>query len=189
MPSGSTCPCIKQRHREYDRYSRDQRSRNFYGGKDWERARAAALDADGGIDVYLYMTEGIVVAADTVHHIIPIKDDWDKRINIDNMISLSSDTHSMIEQMYKKNKGAMIRRLQEMIKEYRGQKEDGGYLKSFEKTALTARPHFFAQNSELKQKSGRTKGGGPDGKTEKSCQYAVCTLDAKGKAEEKTAGT
>ena len=50
------------------------------------------------------MTEGIIVAADTVHHIIPLKDDWNKRIDIDNMISLSGDTHSMIEQEYKKDK-------------------------------------------------------------------------------------
>ena len=126
IPSGSTCPCVKQRHRVYDRYSRDQRSRSFYGGKDWERARAAALDTDGGIDVYLYMTEGIIVAADTVHHIIPIRDDWDKRFDIDNMMSLSGDTHSMIEQMYKKDKDGMIRKLQEMIEEYRGRREDGG---------------------------------------------------------------
>lgn len=88
--------------------------------------RAAALDTDGGIDVYLYMTEGIVVVADMVHHIIPIRDDWNKRLDVDNMMSLSSDTHSMIEQMYKKNKSEMIRKLQEMIKEYRGRREDGG---------------------------------------------------------------
>lgn len=88
--------------------------------------RAAVLDVDDGIDVYLYMTQGVIVAADTVHHIIPIKDDWERRVDIDNMMSLSSDTHSMIEQMYRKNKGEMIRKLQIMIKEYRGQREDGG---------------------------------------------------------------
>lgn len=126
IPSGSTCPCVKQRHREYDRYSRDQRSRDFYTSKEWELGRAAALDADDGIDVYLYMTEGIVVVADTVHHIIPIRDDWSKRLDIDNMISLSSDTHSMIEQIYKRDKDGMIRKLQEMIKEYRGQRKPGG---------------------------------------------------------------
>lgn len=76
--------------------------------------------------MYMFMTEGIVIAADMVHHIVPLKDDWNKRIDIDNMMSLSSDTHSMIEQMYKKNKGEMIRKLQEMLKEYRGQREDGG---------------------------------------------------------------
>lgn len=126
IPSGSTCPCVKQRHREYDRYSRDRRSRSFYNSKEWETGRATALEADGGIDVYLFMTEGIIAAADMVHHIIPLKDDWNKRIDIDNMMSLSRDTHSMIEQMYKKNKDEMIRKLQEMLKEYRGQREDGG---------------------------------------------------------------
>lgn len=76
--------------------------------------------------MYMFMTEGIVIAADTVHHIVPLKDDWNKRLDIDNMMSLSSDTHSTIEQMYKKNKSEMIRKLQEMLKEYRGQREDGG---------------------------------------------------------------
>lgn len=76
--------------------------------------------------MYMFMTEGIVIAADTVHHIVPLKDDWNKRIDIDNMMSLSNDTHSTIEQMYKKNKSEMIRKLQEMLKEYRGQREDGG---------------------------------------------------------------
>ena len=120
IPSGSICPCVKQRHREYDRYSRDQRSRRFYNGKEWEMGRAAALDTDGGIDVYLYMTEGIVVVADMVHHIIPIRDDWNKRLDVDNMMSLSSDTHSMIEQMYKKDKPGMQKQLQEMLQAYRG---------------------------------------------------------------------
>lgn len=84
------------------------------------------MDIDGGIDVYLFMTEGIIVAADMVHHIIPVKDDWDKRIDIDNLISLNGNTHGMIEQAYKKNKSEMIRKLQEMIKEYRGREEAGG---------------------------------------------------------------
>ena len=76
--------------------------------------------------MYLFMTEGTIVIADTVHHIIPLKDDWNKRIDIDNMMSLSSDTHSMIEQMYRKNKAQMIRKLQGMIKEYRGRREPWG---------------------------------------------------------------
>lgn len=126
IPSGSICSCVKKRHKEYDRYSRDQRSRRFYNGKEWEMARSYAMDIDGGIDVYLFMTGGIIVAADMVHHIIPVKDDWDKRIDIDNLISLNSNTHGMIEQAYKKNKSEMIRKLQEMIKEYRGREGAGG---------------------------------------------------------------
>ncbi|WP_302419271.1 HNH endonuclease [Blautia marasmi] len=49
------------------------------------------------------MSEGIVLLADTVHHIVPLKDDWNKRSDISNLMSLNHDTHSMIEQMYKKD--------------------------------------------------------------------------------------
>ena len=81
--------------------------------------RSAAIEADGGIDVYLFMTEGKIEAADTVHHIVPLQDDWQKRIDISNLISLSHDTHSMIEQMYKKDKAGMEKKLQKMLLEYR----------------------------------------------------------------------
>ena len=63
MEAGKRCPCLKARHKEYDKYSRDKKSRQFYNGKEWEARRAEALETDGGIDVYLYMTQGIVVAA------------------------------------------------------------------------------------------------------------------------------
>lgn len=77
--SGSICSCIKERHKEYDRYSRDRKSRQYYHSKEWMMVREAVLDMDGGIDVYLYMKEGKTVFADTVHHIVPLKDDWNKR--------------------------------------------------------------------------------------------------------------
>lgn len=126
IPSGSTCECVKKRHQEYDRYCRDRKSKNFYNSREWERVRAAVLDVDEGIDVYLFMTKGVVVAADMVHHIVPLKDDWNKRTDIDNLMSLNNDTHSTIEQMYKKNKGEMIGKLQKMVKEYREMKAAGG---------------------------------------------------------------
>lgn len=83
------------------------------------RIRSAAMEADGGIDVYLFMTEGKLVPADTVHHIVPLQDDWQKRMDINNLMSLSHGTHSMIEQMYKKDKPGTAKKLQEMLLEYR----------------------------------------------------------------------
>ncbi|WP_291683759.1 phage portal protein [Blautia sp.] len=73
MSVGTQCRCQKQRHKEYDRYSRDKKSKQYYNGKEWESARKEALELDGGIDVYLFMTEGIIVLADTVHHIEPLR--------------------------------------------------------------------------------------------------------------------
>lgn len=119
IPSGSTCPCAKARHKEYDRYSRDSRRKQYYGSKEWELVRISALDEDGGIDVYVFMTTGQVLIADTVHHIIPLKDDWTKRNDLNNLMSLNHDTHSMIEQMYRKDKSGAKIILQEMLQEYR----------------------------------------------------------------------
>lgn len=122
IPSGSSCTCVKARHKEYDRYSRDRKSKQFYDSNEWRLIRSAAIEADGGIDVYIFMTEGKIEVADTVHHIIPLQDDWGKRIDINNLMSLSHDTHSMIEQMYKKDKAEMEKKLQKMLLEYRGKK-------------------------------------------------------------------
>ena len=126
MPSGQRCPCQKQRHQEYDRYSRDKRTKDFYGSKEWEQARDAAIEADGGVDVYLYMTKGEIVLADTVHHIVPLKDDWSRRVDIRNLMSLGHDTHSMIEQMYRKDKRKTIQNLKEILREFREIRRAGG---------------------------------------------------------------
>ena len=126
MTPGQRCPCQKQRHQEYDRYSRDKRTKDFYGSKEWEQARDAAIEADGGVDVYLYMTRGEIALADTVHHIVPLKDDWSRRTDIRNLMSLSHDTHSMIEQMYRKDKKKTIQNLKEILKEFREIRRAGG---------------------------------------------------------------
>ncbi|HCT91087.1 MAG TPA: HNH endonuclease [Lachnospiraceae bacterium] len=126
IPSGSTCPCIKQRYHDYDRMSRDPKSNSFYHSSEWEKVRERAMELDGGLDVYQYMESGKIVAADTVHHIIPLRDDWDKRCEVSNLISLHHDTHSMIEQLYKKDKAGIQEKLKRMVKAYREQDAGGG---------------------------------------------------------------
>ena len=126
IQAGSRCPCQKARHQEYDRYSRDRKSKGFYDSREWEIARDAALEADGGIDVYVYMTTGEIRRADTAHHIVPLKDGWERRVDGDNLMSLHHDTHSEIEQMYRKDKAGMIRKMQEMLKQFRQLKRAGG---------------------------------------------------------------
>ena len=126
LPPGNRCPCQKERHKEYDRYSRDRKSKQYYSGAEWAAARSAALEADEGFDVYLYMTEGRLAAADTAHHIIPLKDDWERRNDVDNLMSLHHDTHSLIESQYKKAKEKTQVELREMLKKYRKLVRAGG---------------------------------------------------------------
>ncbi|MDO4648085.1 MAG: HNH endonuclease [Eubacteriales bacterium] len=114
------CACTSNRHKEYDRQSRNQESKTFYNSADWIRARAAAMNRCDGIDVYLYMTEGIVVPADTVHHIIPLREDRSKATDINNLLPIRHATHEKIEKQYKDSiaKRRIIRQLNEMLQKY-----------------------------------------------------------------------
>lgn len=78
------------------------------------------------MDVYLFMTEGVVVKADSVHHIVPLRDDWTRRCDISNLMSLSHESHSRIEAGYKKDKRGIEERLQAMLIEYRRLADAGG---------------------------------------------------------------
>lgn len=122
IEAGTTCQCLKDRYKEYDKYSRDRRSKQYYNSREWEAVREHVLQLDEGIDVYVYMTQGIVIRADTVHHIVPLKENWNLRSNEDNLISLNHDTHSMIEQQYRKNKNEMQEALKAMVQQYRREK-------------------------------------------------------------------
>lgn len=129
IPEGTTCECVKkrdrERYREYDRTRRDAKAKGFYNSKEWESVRAAVIDMDDGIDVYLYMTQGIIEAADTVHHIVPLREGWDKRADVSNLISLSNRTHAEIEEKYKRNKPQAIKELTDMLIKYRSKEEEG----------------------------------------------------------------
>ena len=122
VETGKECQCIKNRKAQsnklYDKAMRNTESKNFYTSRKWRKCRENILESDG-IDIYLYMTKGIVKAADTVHHIIPLQDNWGKRFQIENLMSLSAGTHSLIEKMYKKDKEKMIIELQNMVKDFR----------------------------------------------------------------------
>lgn len=126
MLSGTTCECLKQRYKEYDKYSRDRKAKDFYCSSEWIRKRAAVLELDAGIDVYMYMTTGEILLADTVHHIVPLRDDWAQRLNEENLMSLNHDTHSMIEQKYKSDKDGMIKELKQMLTQFRAKQAAGG---------------------------------------------------------------
>ena len=110
-----------ERHKEYDAHCRNQTAKAFYNSSEWKATRARVLARDTGIDIYLYITEGRVVPADTVHHIVELMEDYSKRCDLDNLISISEATHSMISKAYKDEiANAQIQQtLRECISEYK----------------------------------------------------------------------
>lgn len=111
----------RERHKEYDKHCRNQSAKDFYNSTLWKVTRAKVLARDTNIDIYLYIVEGRVVPADTVHHIVELMEDYSMRCDMDNLISISEATHSMISKAYKDaaRKAQMQQTLRECISEYK----------------------------------------------------------------------
>lgn len=119
------CTCIK------DKVKKEYKTReNFYDRKEWRklslnvRIRDFNIDRlqlyfckfkpEGNIEKQLYdflmdtnnqprSFDGRIV----VHHIEPLEDDWKKRLQGDNLISLNYHTHEYVHQLYFNHKEAV----------------------------------------------------------------------------------
>lgn len=81
-------------HKKYDA-TRDEATKDFYSGSEWRKVRKQALIRDGWI-CQECLKHGLITNADTVHHIIEVKDDFSKRYDIDNTLSICRGCHNRI---------------------------------------------------------------------------------------------
>ena len=65
----------------------------FYNSSEWKTLRNYKFGMADGLCEKCKKNE-IVRAGREVHHIIPIEEDWSKRLNFDNLILLCSDCHN-----------------------------------------------------------------------------------------------
>lgn len=84
------------RHKIYDKYKRDEKSKKFYDSKEWEKARELALKK------YYYLCQEclkrkIITPYDVVHHIVPLKESKELSLDIDNLLPLCHKCHNKIE--------------------------------------------------------------------------------------------
>lgn len=106
-------------NREYDRNRRNKMADEFYHSREWQIMREKILARDYGIDVYQYIKTGDVIQANTVHHITELNEDYAKRCDPNNLISVSERTHAIITKAYKgKKKAEMQKELRECLEEY-----------------------------------------------------------------------
>ncbi|WP_209660476.1 HNH endonuclease signature motif containing protein [Acetoanaerobium pronyense] len=83
----------KQRNKFYDNKTRDDKFTKFYKSKAWTKTRQVRLIKDSKL-CQDCLSEKKITIADTVHHIIEVKDNWAKRFDIDNLISLCHSCHN-----------------------------------------------------------------------------------------------
>lgn len=107
-----------QRHKTYDEHRRNKKAAEFYHTEEWGEVRAYVLRIYKGLDLYEYYINKKIVYADTVHHIIELKDDWDKRLSTSNLFPLSSSNHGKIHKLYKKDKERIQKMLFELLKKW-----------------------------------------------------------------------
>lgn len=84
-------------NREYNRarYRNDPEYIQFYNSKEWRDLRYQALLRDEFMCQHC-LEEGKFVEATLVHHIVETRDDWSKRLDIDNLVSLCEASHNWV---------------------------------------------------------------------------------------------
>lgn len=65
----------------------------FYHSSDWQAVRQAVLERDHYL-CQVCMRRGVVKQATTVHHLIPLRADYAKRLDMDNLETICQACHN-----------------------------------------------------------------------------------------------
>jgi 5-methylcytosine-specific restriction protein A len=89
----------KRNNKNYDenvRYKKDKRYAEFYQSMDWKRIKKQALVRDHGL-CQRCLDNKKIVTADVVHHKVPIKSDWSRRLDINNLVCWCHKCHNAFD--------------------------------------------------------------------------------------------
>lgn len=92
------------KHYKKTTYERDSKYNKFYKSREWEVLRQVAIVRDKGL-CQDCLNNNKIVPFYTVHHIIPIKVDWSKRLNTDNLICLCESCHQIRHKLSNNGRG------------------------------------------------------------------------------------
>lgn len=127
IPAGAVCECMQNIKRErdkiYDKEKRNKKLTAFYASESWIKVRDECRAYYCGLDMYELYHNNRIVYGRIAHHIVPIRDDWNKRYDADNLIYLSDVTHQYVhKQMDIGNTGIVeiLKKCQKRWKEERG---------------------------------------------------------------------
>lgn len=102
VPVGKRCSCIPPRKYKPSgsgKYSAEVK--RFYQTAAWEKARERCIAECCGLDIYSLFANNRIEYGRTVHHIVPIIDDYSLRLSPDNLIYLTESNHRIIHELYK----------------------------------------------------------------------------------------
>lgn len=121
IPTGQTCSCLarikRERDRVYDATKRNKTHTAFYASSDWITLRDDCRGRYANLDIYALYADGRITPGRVAHHIIPLDDDWTKRLAADNLIYVSDSSHQLIHKAYSAGDDAK-RKMQKTLREY-----------------------------------------------------------------------
>lgn len=94
----------------------------------WKRLCSEAKEHYSHMDIYSWYVLGKIEVGSIVHHVIPIKDDYEKRFDIGNLIYLTYENHILIHQIYSQSterKAQMQKELMDLIRRWNNEKARG----------------------------------------------------------------
>ena len=141
VPVGQKCMCIQKAQATKTIY-RPTRKKTYSGalsgvvdGSDpmyhsslWRRLCSEAKEHYNHMDIYSWYVLGRIEVGVIVHHIVPIKDDYEKRFDIGNLIYLTYENHSLIHQIYSESperKSQLQQELMGLIARWNDEKSRG----------------------------------------------------------------
>lgn len=123
-----------ERNQHYDkkiRQKRDKQYTEFYHSIEWKKTREVVLMSYFGLDLYAYYVEHKITRSVIVHHIEEIKEAWELRLSLMNLIPLSEESHSHVHYLYKTDKTATQMLLRELLRKWNSEMRGRAGPKSF----------------------------------------------------------
>lgn len=112
-----------KRYKEYDSKRKQNEEElkyvKFYHSKEWEKCREYVKQKQNGLDLYSYFVLKKVEYAYVYHHIVELRDDFKRALDVNNIIGLSGSNHRLIHEIYKTHKKEEVQRLLfELVEKY-----------------------------------------------------------------------
>lgn len=107
----------KESNKVYNSTNRDKAIDSFYNSPEWISTREYILKKYHYYDLWEYfINNDDTKVANTVHHIEEIKDNYELRLEENNLFPVTARSHMKIHKLYRKDKEGTQEKLREIIK-------------------------------------------------------------------------
>lgn len=110
----------KARQKKYRDSKTKDKEMMFYNTREWNRLRTYIVNSYLNMSVYSYYKTGQVVDSQVVHHMVEVRDNWDRRLDKFNLIPVTKKEHQLIHNRTDREGEDKVRlELEEMVRKFR----------------------------------------------------------------------